>query len=114
MPDSSAPSRASRCPAPRPAPSISAAAGDSPTKPGKAGRRELHLGPRRRPATDFTGNTGSAGGLWTETPDYHWAQNPEGKALSYVSPKLKSNTTVVGAGALQAWIRARSRTSTSR
>ncbi len=59
-----------------------------------------------RPATDFTGNTGG-GGLWAETPDYHWEQNPKGKALSYVSPKLKSNTTVVGAGALQAWIRAR-------
>ena len=75
-------------------------------KPGKSGAESFSWDRNARPATDFTGNTGG-GGLWAETPDYHWAQNPKGKALSYVSPKLKSNTTVVGAGALKAWIRAR-------
>ena len=75
-------------------------------KPGKSGAESFRWDRNARPATDFTGNTGG-GGLWAETPDYHWDQNPKGKALSYVSPKLKSNTTVVGAGALKAWIRAR-------
>jgi predicted acyl esterase len=61
--------------------------------------------PRARPATDFTGNTG-AGGLWAATPSYHWTDNPPGTALSYTSVPLSDNVTVVGAGALQAWIRA--------
>jgi predicted acyl esterase len=59
-----------------------------------------------RPATNFTGNTGSgANGLWTATPPYNWAQNPDGTALSYVSPPLTDNTEVIGTGNLQAWIR---------
>jgi predicted acyl esterase len=61
--------------------------------------------PRARPATDFTGNTG-AGGLWGTTPNYQWAQNPAGTALSYITAPLPSNTVVVGAGALHAWIEA--------
>ena len=75
-------------------------------KPHKAGAESFKWDRDARPSTDFTGDTGS-GGLWRETPDYNWAQNPKGQALSYVTPKLKSNTTVVGAGALKAWIRAR-------
>jgi predicted acyl esterase len=59
------------------------------------------------PLTDFTGPTdGSSGGLWTATPSYNWAQNPAGTAVSYVSSPLKSNTTVIGAGAVHLWIRA--------
>jgi uncharacterized protein len=59
-----------------------------------------------RPPTSFSGNTGSgAGGLWTATPQYNWAQNPDGTALSYVTPPLTSDTEVIGAGDLQAWIR---------
>jgi uncharacterized protein len=61
--------------------------------------------PHARPATDFTGNT-AAGGLWGATPTYHWTPNPRGTAVSYVSAPLSSNVTVVGAGALYAWIRA--------
>jgi hypothetical protein len=57
------------------------------------------------PATDFTGNT-SAGGLWAATPDYHWAQRPNGTSASFLSAPLQSNTVVFGGGALQAWIRA--------
>jgi hypothetical protein len=56
------------------------------------------------PLTDFTGNTG-AGGLWAATPDYHWQPHPAGTALSYVSSRLKKNTTVIGAGALHLWVR---------
>jgi predicted acyl esterase len=59
-----------------------------------------------RPATSFSGPTdGSPGGLWNATPDYHWAQSPAGTAVSYVTRALSANTTVVGAGALQLWIK---------
>ncbi len=59
-----------------------------------------------RPPTDFTGNTASGtNGLWTQTPPYNWTQNPAGTAASYVTAPLKSNTTVIGAGSLRAWVR---------
>jgi predicted acyl esterase len=60
-----------------------------------------------RPLTDFSGDTGSgSGGLWTATPGYQWTQDPAGRAVSYLTPPLSRNTTVIGAGAVQAWIRA--------
>ena len=63
--------------------------------------------PKARPATSFTGNTArGANGLWTATPPYKWTQHPDGTAVSYVSGPLGANTAVLGAGALQAWIRA--------
>ena len=61
-----------------------------------------------RPPTDFTGDTG-AGGLWTATPAYNWTPNPDGTALSYVGPPLDATTTVVGGGALYAWLQSSSR-----
>jgi predicted acyl esterase len=61
--------------------------------------------PEARPATSFTGDTG-AGGLWTATPVYHWRSPAAGHALSYVSAPLRADTTVLGAGSVQAWIRA--------
>jgi hypothetical protein len=61
--------------------------------------------PGARPRADFNGNTG-AGGLWGATPHYHWAPNPAGTALSYLTTPLTSNVAVVGAGSLQAWISA--------
>jgi uncharacterized protein len=58
------------------------------------------------PKTDFSGDTASgSGGLWTATPEYHWEQNPPGTAVSYVTPPLSANTTVVGAGAVNVWVR---------
>ncbi|HET7446209.1 MAG TPA: CocE/NonD family hydrolase C-terminal non-catalytic domain-containing protein, partial [Solirubrobacterales bacterium] len=58
------------------------------------------------PATDFSGNTASGeGGLWTATPEYHWQQSPAGKAVSYLTEPLSQNTTVVGAGAVNVWVR---------
>ncbi len=69
-----------------------------------AGAEDFTWDRTARPRTSFSGNTGS-GGLWGATPDYHWNQSPAGKALSYVSSRLHSDTTVLGAGALQAWIR---------
>jgi uncharacterized protein len=59
-----------------------------------------------RPLTDFTGDTGSGdGGLWTATPNYQWSQDPSGKAVAYVTPPLSSDTTVVGGGAVDVWVR---------
>jgi predicted acyl esterase len=57
-----------------------------------------------RPLTDFSGDTGS-GGLWTATPDYHWSRNPPGSAVSYLSGALAKDTTVIGAGRVDAWVR---------
>ncbi|HEV2858501.1 MAG TPA: CocE/NonD family hydrolase [Solirubrobacterales bacterium] len=58
------------------------------------------------PKTDFSGNTGSGdGGLWTATPDYHWEQNPAGSAVSYLTAPLAADTTVIGAGAVEVWVR---------
>ncbi len=72
----------------------------------RAGVDRFTWSPRARPATDFSGDTaGGPGGLWTATPQYHWAQNPPGTALSYLTGPLPVNTAVIGAGLVQAWIR---------
>ena len=58
------------------------------------------------PLTDFTGDTAAgSGGLWTATPTYHWRPSPAGTAVSYMTSPLSTNTTVIGAGAVQAWVR---------
>ena len=75
-------------------------------KPGAAGTDTFKWSRAARPATSFTGNTGSGtNGLWTATPSYQWSQNPPGTAASYVSAPLGADTAVVGAGALEAWIK---------
>jgi hypothetical protein len=59
-----------------------------------------------RPLTDFSGDTGSgSGGLWTATPNYQWTQDPDRSAVSYVTWPLNSDTTVVGAGRVDVWVR---------
>jgi predicted acyl esterase len=59
-----------------------------------------------RPLTDFTGDTAAGdNGLWTATPQYDWRPPPAGSAASYVTGPLSSNTTVIGAGAVHAWVR---------
>ncbi|HSS34186.1 MAG TPA: CocE/NonD family hydrolase [Solirubrobacterales bacterium] len=61
------------------------------------------------PATDFSGDTASGeGGLWTATPEYHWEQSPAGKAVSYLTEPLSQDTTVIGAGAVNVWVRSSS------
>jgi predicted acyl esterase len=58
------------------------------------------------PKTDFSGDTGSGeGGLWTATPAYHWEQSPPGSAVSYLTAPLSAKTTVIGAGAVNVWVR---------
>jgi len=58
------------------------------------------------PMTDFSGDTAAgSGGLWTATPKYEWAQSPPGSAVSYLTAPLTANTTVIGAGAVNVWVR---------
>jgi uncharacterized protein len=57
------------------------------------------------PMTDYSGNTGS-GGLWGNASQWqwNWQHNPSGSAVSYTSQPLGSDTTVIGGGAVDAWI----------
>jgi len=58
------------------------------------------------PLTDFGNNTGG-GGLWGDAAQWqwNWRQNPSGTAVSYLTAPLKANTTVIGAGAVDLWVR---------
>ena len=58
------------------------------------------------PLVDYPGNT-STGGLWSNASawQWNWQQNRAGSAVSYVSAPLKTNTTVIGAGAVHVWVR---------
>ena len=62
--------------------------------------------PNALPLTNYTGGTGG-GDLWGNASQWHWdwQQNPDGTAVSYVSEPLEEDTTVVGAGAVYAWVR---------
>ncbi len=57
-----------------------------------------------RPMTNFTGDTGT-GGLWRALPDYQWGQDPPGTAVAYATDRLASDTTVLGGGAVDVWVR---------
>jgi predicted acyl esterase len=58
------------------------------------------------PLTDFGSNTGG-GGLWGNSYQWQWQweHNPPGTAVSYVTAPLATDTTVIGAGAVYAWVR---------
>jgi predicted acyl esterase len=76
---------------------------------------------RALPMNDYTGNTGGANcnttgtscgdGLWGNATQWtwDWKQNPPGTAVSYLSPPLKQNMVVVGAGAVHVWVRSSTR-----
>ncbi|HWC36922.1 MAG TPA: CocE/NonD family hydrolase C-terminal non-catalytic domain-containing protein, partial [Acidimicrobiales bacterium] len=61
---------------------------------------------RALPLTDYSTNTGG-GGLWDNASawQWNWQQYPAGNAVSYVSSPLGADTTVVGAGAVDLWVR---------
>ncbi|MHB8246841.1 MAG: CocE/NonD family hydrolase [Acidimicrobiales bacterium] len=65
---------------------------------------------RALPLTDYGSNTGG-GGLWGNASqwDWKWQQNPPGSAVSYLSSPLPKNTTVIGAGAVDLWVRSSTR-----
>ena len=72
----------------------------------KAKVDKFRWNPHARPMTNFTGDTaGGENGLWTATPPYKWLQNPKGTAVSYATKPLKSDTVVIGAGSVTAWVR---------
>jgi hypothetical protein len=58
------------------------------------------------PLTDYGSNTGG-GGLWGNASQWqwNWVQNPAGTADSYVSAPLTADTTAVGSGAVDLWVR---------
>ena len=77
---------------------------------GKPGADRFVWDPGARPPTDFGGDTGSGpGGLWTASPDYEWTPSAAGRALSYATAPLRSDTAVLGAGAVQLWVQSSAR-----
>jgi predicted acyl esterase len=58
------------------------------------------------PLTDYSSKTGT-GGLWGNASEWewNWVQPPAGSAVSYVSAPLTSNTTAIGGGAVQLWVK---------
>ena len=79
----------------------------APSPPAARGIDWYSSNPKAVPLGDYAnGNTGG-GGLWGNASQwqYAWAQNPRGTAVSYVSPPLARDTTVVGAGAVHLWVR---------
>jgi predicted acyl esterase len=59
------------------------------------------------PPTDYTGSSVESGGLWGNASQWqwNWKQYPAGSAVSYLSAPLTTNTTVIGGGAVYAWVR---------
>ena len=59
------------------------------------------------PLTDYSGTNTGGGGLWSNAAawQWNWQQNPAGTAVSYVTPPLAADTTVIGAGAVRLWVR---------
>jgi uncharacterized protein len=72
----------------------------------RAGHNSFTWDAHALPLTDFGQNTGT-GGLWGNASqwDWKWQQNPAGTAVSYLTAPLKSDTGVVGAGALHLWVK---------
>ena len=72
----------------------------------KGGSQTFTWNKGARPATDFAGTDTGGGDLWTAHPSFDWRQPPAGTAASFVSAPLTRDTAIIGAGAVQAWIRA--------
>jgi predicted acyl esterase len=74
--------------------------------PTTAGTNSFTANARAVPLTDYGTNTGT-GGLWGNASQWqwNWQQSPSGTAVSYVSTPLTANTTVIGRGAVDLWVR---------
>jgi predicted acyl esterase len=59
------------------------------------------------PLNDYPQCCTGAGGLWGNASQWqwNWQQNPSGSAVSYTSQPLASDTTTIGGGAVQAWVK---------
>lgn len=73
-------------------------------KPSAAGSDAFTWDQDKRPATNFTGDSG-AGSLWTATPPYKWVEPPAGSASSYVTEPLTQDVTALGGGFVKLWIK---------
>jgi uncharacterized protein len=88
---------------------LSPGGGLSGGQPPGSGSDEFTWNADALPRTDFSGDTSAgSGGLWTATPKYEWAQSPPESAVSYLTGPLSANTTVIGAGAVNVWVRSSS------
>ena len=58
--------------------------------------------PTALPATFYTGD---GNGVWRADVKYDWQPLPDGKGLGYITPPLEKDTVVVGAGAVDLWIK---------
>jgi hypothetical protein len=56
--------------------------------------------PSVRPRTSTTG-----GGDWAQYPPYQWKDPVAGKSLTYLSPALTQNTTMIGSGSVDLWLK---------
>jgi uncharacterized protein len=76
------------------------------TPPATAGINSFSSNANALPLTDYGTNTGT-GGLWGNASqwDWRWEQSLSGTAVSYVSARLAANTTVIGSGAVNLWVR---------
>ncbi len=74
--------------------------------PKKGGSQSFTWDKSARPAIDFAGHNTGGEDLWTNHPSFDWRQPPAGTAASYLTPPLASDTAIIGAGAVQAWIKA--------
>ncbi|MFL5896340.1 MAG: CocE/NonD family hydrolase [Thermoleophilaceae bacterium] len=85
---------------------LSAGGGLADKRPARAGADSFTWNAHARPLTNFKGDTaGGQGGLWTATPPYKWQDPPAGSGVSYVTKPLGASATVIGAGAVRAWVR---------
>lgn len=75
-------------------------------RPASAGIDQYTSDAAALPLTDYSGNT-EVGGMWSNASawQWDWRQNPAGTAVSYVTAPLAADTTVVGAGAVDLWVR---------
>jgi predicted acyl esterase len=76
------------------------------TLPTSTGINSFSANAHALPLTDYGTNTGG-GGLWGDASQWqwNWKQSPSGTAVSYVSAPLTANTTVIGGGAVDLWVR---------
>jgi predicted acyl esterase/uncharacterized membrane protein len=76
------------------------------TPPSTAGSSSYTSNANALPLTDYAGNTGG-GGLWGNSSQWqwNWEQNPAGSAISFITAPLARNTTVIGGGAVDLWVR---------
>ena len=74
--------------------------------PGQSGVNWYTSDASALPLTDWNGDNTGGGGLWGNAAQWtwNWKQNPAGTAVSYVSAPLKTDTTVVGGGAVTIWV----------